>query len=94
MWWIAQAVRGYGAGWWNGAGWWWWWIAFVIIFFLFPLGYGWGYRGWGPWWRRRRPATTAGGPEQGWGCAGAILWIILIIAIFWFIAAWGWGTRY
>ncbi len=40
--------------WWYSNGWWWWWVAFVVIFFLLPLGYGWGYRGWGPWYRRRR----------------------------------------
>ncbi len=42
--------------WWHSNGWWWWWIAFVVIFFLIPLGYGWGYRGWGPWYRRRHPS--------------------------------------
>ena len=40
--------------WWYGSGCWWWWVAFVVIFFLIPLGYGWGYRGWRPWYRRRR----------------------------------------
>lgn len=88
--------------WWYGAGWWWWWLIFVIIFFFIPLGYGWGYRGWGPWYRRRRrPPTVAPGTEPvpgddtGWGCAGGLLWIILIIAIIWLIAVWGgWGGRY
>jgi hypothetical protein len=47
--------------WWYGNGWWWWWIAFVLIFFLIPLGYGWGYRGWGPWYRRRGPGTSPPG---------------------------------
>jgi hypothetical protein len=100
MWWIAQA-GGYGGGWWNGSGWWWWWIAFVVIFFLLPLGYGWGYRGWGPWYRRtRRPgvrptdqaAGTTPAPEireEGWGCLGIVLWIILIVAILWVVAAVG-----
>jgi hypothetical protein len=52
------------ATWWygyTGYGWWWWWIAFVLIFFLIPLGYGWGYRGWGPWYRRRNPRRSPGG---------------------------------
>lgn len=89
--------------WWNGTGWWWWWLAFVIIFFFLPLGYGWGYRGWGPWYRRRR----SGGPSQvnmpanadrnrvdldtGWGAGSAVLWAVLIIALIWLIAAWGGG---
>ncbi len=47
--------------WWYGYGWWWW-VAFVVIFFLIPLGYGWGYRGWGPWYRRRRASGTGGEP--------------------------------
>jgi hypothetical protein len=52
--------------WWYGYGWWWWWIAFVIIFFLLPLGYGWGYRGWGPWYRRRRlPPTSSNARTAG-----------------------------
>jgi hypothetical protein len=82
---------------WNGYAWWWWWIAFVVIFFLLPLGYGWGYRGWGPWYRR--PGTLAAGTEPGagesagWGGCAVILWIIVIIAIFWLIAGWGWGPR-
>lgn len=48
--------------WWYGYGWWWWWAAFLIIFFLLPLGYGWGYRGWGPWYRRRGGAGR--GPRR------------------------------
>ena len=55
--------------------------------------YGWGYRGWGPWYRRRRRPPTVGaagtepaGVDAGWGCAGGLLWIILIIAIIWLIA--------
>jgi hypothetical protein len=89
------------AYWYGGYGWWWWWIAFLVIFFLLPLGYGWGYRGWGPWYRRGRrtrsgtdtlPAdSSATGAETGWGCLGTLLWVVLIIAIIWIIFAWGWG---
>jgi hypothetical protein len=25
---------------------WWFWLAMMLIFFM-PVGYGWGYRGWG-----------------------------------------------
>ncbi len=50
--------------WWYSTGWGWWWLAFIAIFFLLPLSYGWGYRGWGPWYRtrrldRRNPANAA-----------------------------------
>ena len=75
--------------WWYGYGWWWWWLAFTLIFFLLPLGYGWGYRGWGPWYRRRRPVD--GDIDAGWGAAGIFLWIVLFIAIVWLITAWAWG---
>lgn len=38
--------------------WWWFWLAFLLVFLVLPLGYGWGYRGWGPpypaYYRRRR----------------------------------------
>ncbi|HEX5385703.1 MAG TPA: hypothetical protein VFW66_03265 [Gemmatimonadales bacterium] len=92
--------------WWYGGGWWWWWILFVVILFIFPLGYGWGYRGWGPWYQRspgRRRTDVAPGTATteteadvgaGWGWLGCFLWIILIIAIIWLIAALGWGGRY
>jgi hypothetical protein len=40
--------------WWNSGAWLWWWLAFLLIFFVLPVTYGWGYRGWGPWYRRRR----------------------------------------
>lgn len=61
-------------GYWYGGYGWWWWLAFLFIFFLLPLGYGWGYRGWGPWYRRRRPPRLGAAPgtepaaeqEAGW----------------------------
>ena len=39
----------------------------MVIFFCIPLGYGWGYRGRGPWYRRRRggSAMGRGGPLPG-----------------------------
>lgn len=80
---------------WYGFGWWWWWLLFVVIFFLLPVGYGWGYRGWGPWYRRRRWVSdeySERWSDDGWGWGGVILWIILILAIIWLIFAWGWGT--
>lgn len=89
--------------------WWWWWIGFVLIFFVLPLGYGWGYRGWGPWYRRRRDGTRTranlgrasdGSPDGlessdvGWGWLGIALWIVLLIAVGWGIGMlWGIGRR-
>ena len=72
--------------WWYGYGWWWWWFAFIVLFFLLPLGYGWGYRGWGPWYQRsgrlpreRRIDASQLEPitdQTGWGWAGMVLWIV------------------
>ena len=78
--------------WWYGYGWWWWWVLFLVVFFVLPLGYGWGYRGWGPWWQRRPPVThvTEDVVQTGWGVVGTILWVVLIIAIIWIIAALAW----
>lgn len=86
-----------------GYGWWWWWMLFLLIFFLLPLAYGWGYRGWGPWYRRRLPARSPDAQlgrtdrdiEEGWGWIAIFLWIALIIAVLWLIAglSWGWGNQ-
>jgi hypothetical protein len=35
-----------------------WWLALIVVLFPLPLGYGWGYPGWGPWYRRRPTVTT------------------------------------
>jgi hypothetical protein len=83
--------------------WWWWWIGFFLIFFVLPLAYGWGYRGWGPWYRRRAGARTRASQDRspegtdrlessdiGWGWLGIALWVALFIAIGWAIALlWG-----
>jgi hypothetical protein len=78
--------------WWYGYGWWWWWLAFLVIFFLLPLGYGSGYRRWGPWYRRRPTVSpiASGETDVGWGAIGIVMWVALIIAIIWLIAAIGW----
>lgn len=79
--------------WWYSTGWWWWWILFLLVFFLLPLGYGWGYRGWGPWYRRRTPgrftSESTGDPDldRGWGWISSFLWVILLIALIWIVAA-------
>ncbi len=76
---------------------WWWWIAFVVIFLFLPLTYGWGYRGWGPPYRRRRPVAD-GVPDEdlsaGWGGLALLFWIALFVAIVWAFAGWGWGWGY
>ena len=87
---------------WWGYGWWWWW-GILIIFFLLPLGYGWGLRGWGPWYRRRpirrnvvrpgEPDPFETGTDSGWGWLAVFLWIVLILEIIWIITMWFWAGR-
>jgi len=82
--------------------WFWWWLLFVLIFLLLPLGYGWGYRGWGPpYYRRpRRPLTEAEADEvrrraaaeqqveaEAWGWIAPALWALMFVAIVWFVLA-------
>ena len=82
--------------------WWLFWVAFMFIFLLPPIGYGWGYRGWGPPYpsyiqRRRGQATLAERPaslkHQSWGWGGDFVWIVALIGIAWAASAlfWGWG---
>ncbi len=28
--------------------WWWMWMVVMGVLLVTPMGYGWGYRGWGP----------------------------------------------
>jgi len=82
-----------------GTAWWFWWWAILIVFFFVPLAYGWGMRGWGPWYRRRRRSSTdvyqppVSDPDDraGWGWLGIFLWLVLVLEVFWLIAVWGWG---
>lgn len=81
--------------------WWWLWMAFMFIFFVSPVGYGWGYRGWGPPYprylqRRRglRAATASGGSapfdHHSWGRGGDLVWMVLIIGMIWVATALLW----
>ena len=83
----------------------WWLLWMVLMFFLLvpPLGYGWGYRGWGPPYpryvqRRRSQQLTASGAarpfkHEHWGRGGDLLWVVFFIDLFWLITAifwWRW----
>jgi len=82
--------------------WFWWWLLFVVIFLLLPLGYGWGYRGWGPPYYRRpgRPLTDAEAEEvrrqalaeeeaeaESWGMFALVFWVVFAVAVVWFLGA-------
>lgn len=80
--------------------WWWLWLLFLLVFLLPPVGYGWGYRRWGPPYprfiqrRRGRRAADLGGAapfdHHAWGWGGDLVWTVLFIWIFWALAASWW----
>lgn len=72
------------------------WMAFMFIFLLSPVGYGWGYRRWGPPYptyiqrRRGQRAVAAGGTatvHQSWGMAGDVVWIVFFVSVLWAVTA-------
>jgi hypothetical protein len=74
--------------------WWVVWFAFMFLLLVPPVGYGWGYRRWGPpyprYIQRRRAAASGAGTfptHQGWGWGGDFVWIVLIIGTVWFAVA-------
>jgi hypothetical protein len=75
--------------------WWWFWAAFMFLFLVSPVGYGWGYRGWGPplpsYIQRRSGSQPSGSDRAGWGFAGDVLWLIALVGVVWALAATFWG---
>ncbi len=70
--------------------WWWLWGVFLLVFLLPPVGYGWGYRGWGPpyprYIQRRRAAGTIADrattvDHEAWGWGGDFVWMMMMLAI-------------
>ena len=79
--------------------WWLLWMVFIFIFLVPPIGYGWGYRKWGPPYpryiqRRRALRAAAGGStafdHHAWGWGGDFVWTVLLIGVFWFAIALLW----
>lgn len=72
---------------------WFLWMGFMFMFFLSPIGYGWGYRGWGPpyprYIQRRRALQAAYSPasvaskHRAWGRGGDFVWAVLLIGGGW-----------
>ncbi len=80
-------------------------MLFMFMFLLTPIGYGWGYRGWGPPYpryvqrRRAAEALTRGEsetPHHRWGWGGNFVWAAFFIVLLWVLTAlwspawWGW----
>jgi hypothetical protein len=78
--------------------WWWVWFAGMMLFLVPPIGYGWGYRGWGaPYPRyvqRRRSQLASGEPDafnhEAWGWGGDFVWMVLLFGMFWAFAGMWW----
>jgi hypothetical protein len=80
--------------------WWIVWALFMFLFLLSPVGYGWGYRGWGPPYpryiqrRRGQQALAAGGSaafdHHAWGWRGDFVWMALVIGMFWAVSSLWW----
>ncbi len=81
---------------------WWFWSALMILVLMPAVGYGWGYRKWGPPYPRyvqeRRHAeqvmVAAGAPaafdHKQWGLAGDLVWIVLVAAMLCSLSAFWW----
>ena len=80
--------------------WWMLWMVFMLILWVVPMGYGWGYRGWGPPYptylqRRRSDALAARGmagpyKHESWGWGGDFLWVMFFVAMIWVVSAMWW----
>jgi hypothetical protein len=80
--------------------WWILWMVFMLFLWVAPVGYGWGYRGWGPpyprYLQRRRSDALASrgmaGPfkHESWGWGGDALWLMFFVAMVWVISGMWW----
>jgi hypothetical protein len=81
--------------------WWLLWMVFMFFLLVSPVGYGWGYRGWGPpyptYLQRRRSqqlaASGANGPysHESWGFGGDLLWMVFFFGLAWVVIALFWS---
>ena len=70
--------------------WWLFWMVLMFVLVVPPLGYGWGYRGWGPPYpryvqrrRRQRAAATGSFNHEAWGWGGDFVWVVLLLGGGW-----------
>jgi hypothetical protein len=81
--------------------WWLLWMVFMVLMIASPIGYGWGYRGWGPpypsYLQRRRSQQLAGRgvsdpfKHESWGFGGDLLWFVFFVGLVWVVAALFWS---
>jgi hypothetical protein len=83
------------------------WMVVMCMFLIMPIGYGWGYRGWGApypsYMQRRRhqaalasagAASTASADYRAWGYGGDFIWAMVFIGAIWAIAFYWWSPRF
>ncbi len=71
------------------------WLVFLGMFLVMPVGYGWGYRGWGAPYPRyvqqrralRASANVSSFNHQAWGRGGDFVWIVILIVGIWAFSA-------
>lgn len=76
------------------------WLAFILVCLLWPVAYGWGYRGWGPplpsYIQRRRAVKASftdvamSARRQAWGIGGDFVWVVLLVGGCWAAAGLLW----
>lgn len=71
------------------------WMFVMFMFLVPPVGYGWGYRGWGPpyprYVQRRRgeqaqapaPGTEGSFDHHAWGWGGDVVWTVIVFGAMW-----------
>ena len=84
--------------------WWFLWMVFMFFLLIPPLGYGWGYRGWGPPYprylqrRRSERLSATGAPRpfrhESWGWGGDVLWVLFLVGLSWVVMALFWAPTW
>lgn len=80
---------------------WLFWMAFMFLFLAIPVGYGSGFRRWGPpyprYFQRRRGVRAAAASAtplpvsaEAWGWGGDFVWVVLLIGASWAFASLWW----
>ncbi len=80
--------------------WWLLWMVFMFFLLVPPVGYGWGYRRWGPPYpryiqrRRHQQAAVLGSTStfdhHAWGWGGDFVWMVMLVGMFWAFGALWW----
>ena len=76
------------------------WIVLMFVLLVPPVGYGWGYRRWGPPYptyvqrRRAQRAAAMDGSlafdHSSWGMWGDFVWMVVIIGMVWAFSSFWW----